>query len=142
MVSKIQFSTYFDRESWHKDGGTLNDKPSLTDESFEPMANINDLIVQMRGVPRTPMGNPTYDMENYSTSDWTFEDWQNQKAVLERKFLHLTSEAKTFFKTPQEFFKYCSNPENYELVKGVGVVERKVLNNPTNIPEVSPEPVE
>lgn len=140
MAGKIKFAIYYDRDSWNKDEGTLNNLPSLTDESFEGLTNINDIILSMGGTPRTPVGQPNYDMGNYDTADWTFEDWQNQKALIERKFLHLNDEAKAFFKTPQEFFKYCSNPDKYELMEGVGIVEKEILNSPTVIPETVGEP--
>lgn len=115
----VKFATYFDRESWIKDNGTVNEMPSLTDESFKAMCEIDQLLLNYRGTPRTPV----YDMNNYETADWTFEDWQNEKARIERKYLHLTSEMKAMFKSPQEFFTYCSNPDNYELTSA-GIVEK------------------
>lgn len=137
MATKIKFATYFDKESYIKDSGTLNSMESLTDQSFKSDADINELILRYQNglAPRTPVRGPVYDINNYETSSWTFEDWQNQKAMIERKFLHLTPEMREFFKTPQEFFEYCSNPDNFELVENVGVVEKEVLNTPQNIPE-------
>ena len=70
--------------------------------------------MHMNGMaPRTPVKEPVYDMNNYETSSWQPEDWLNQKAMIERKFLHLSPEMKAKFVTPANFFKYCSNPENY-----------------------------
>lgn len=120
----MKFRTYFDKESWSKKEGTINNEYSLTDQSFKSMCEIEQLLVNYRGTPRTPV----YDMNNYETSNWTFEDWQNEKARIERKFLHLDDKTKEMFGTPQKFFEYCSNPENYEI-------------KDSKIVEVSPSPV-
>lgn len=117
----MKFATYFDRDSWIKNDGTVNEMESLTDQSFRDMADVNYLLLNYRGTPRTPV----YDMNNYETANWTFEDWQNEKARIERKFNHLTPEAKEYFGTPQRFFEYCSNPNNYELVDGQMVEKPK-----------------
>jgi len=129
----MKFRTYFDKESWSKKEGTINNKYSLTDQSFKSMCEIEQLLVNYRGTPRTPV----YDMNNYETSSWTFEDWQNEKARIERKFLHLDDKTKEMFGTPQKFFEYCSNPENYEIkdskiteVSQLPVVEKPVEPSP------------
>ena len=130
------FRTYFNKDSWSKEKGTINNDYSLTDQSFKSMCEIEQLLVNYRGTPRTPV----YDIDNYDTSKWTFEDWQNEKAKIERKFLHLDDEAKQMFETPQRFFKYCSNPDNYEI-KGNKVIEKPVVpDTPTIIPEVQELP--
>ena len=110
-MGKISFRTYFNKDSWSKEKGTINNDYSLTDQSFKSMCEIEQLLVNYRGTPRTPV----YDMEHYDTSKWTFEDWQNEKAKIERKFLHLTDEEKARFGSPANFFRYCSNPNNYEV---------------------------
>lgn len=133
-----KFATYFDKESWPKHTGTINDDVSLTDQSFKSMCEIEQLLVNYRGTPRTPV----YDMENYETSNWTFEDWQNEKARLERKFLHLDPEMRKKFNSPQEFFKYCSNPENYvldEKGKYIEAPKDPVMDIPTVLPEIKEE---
>lgn len=129
----MKFRTYFDKESWSKKEGTINNEYSLTDQSFKSMCEIEQLLVNYRGTPRTPV----YDMNNYEISNWTFEDWQNEKARIERKFLHLDDKAKEMFGTPQKFFEYCSNPENYEIkdskiveVSQTSVVEESVEQSP------------
>ena len=44
------------------------------------------------------------------------------------------------FGTPQRFFEYCSNPDNYEI-KGNEVIEKPVVPDiPTVIPEVQEVP--
>lgn len=133
----MKFATYFDKGSFPKVNGTVNNMESLTDQSFKSMCEIEQLLVNYRGTPRTPV----YDMDNYVTSNWTFEDWQNEKARLERKFLHLDPEMKSRFNTPQEFFKYCSNPENYILDESGKYIEdpKPVEDIPTPLPEVKPE---
>lgn len=117
-VKKVKFSTYFDKESWIKDNGTENKMESLTDQSFKCDCEITDILVRYGGAPRTPVREPVYDLENYKTSSWTFEDWQNEKAKIERKFLHLDKATREMFGTPQKFFEYCSNPNNYVIEKG------------------------
>ena len=130
------FRTYFNKDSWSKEKGTINNEYSLTDQSFKSMCEIEQLLVNYRGTPRTPV----YDMEHYDTSKWTFEDWQNEKAKIERKFLHLTDEEKVRFGSPANFFRYCSNPDNYEI-KGNEVIEKPVVpDTPTVIPEVQELP--
>lgn len=126
----MKFRTYFDKESWSKKEGTINNDYSLTDQSFKAMCEIEQLLVNYRGTPRTPV----YDMNNYETSSWTFEDWQNEKAKIERKFLHLDDEKKLMFGTPQKFFEYCSNPENYEIKdnKVVEVSQSPVVEKPVD----------
>lgn len=135
-MAKIPFVTYFNKDSWSKEKGTINNEYSLTDQSFKSMCEIEQLLVNYRGTPRTPV----YDMEHYDTSKWTFEDWQNEKAKIERKFLHLTDEEKVRFGSPANFFRYCSNPDNYEI-KGNEVIEKPVVpDTPTVIPEVQELP--
>lgn len=126
-MAKIPFVTYFNKDSWSKEKGTINNDYSLTDQSFKSMCEIEQLLVNYRGTPRTPV----YDMEHYNTSKWTYEDWQNEKAKIERKFLHLTDEEKVRFGSPANFFRYCSNPNNYE-------VESVPETQP--IPELKPSP--
>lgn len=110
----MKFATYFDRESYNKSEPTRFLKPSLTDQSFKSMCEIEALLLNYRANPRTPV----YDLDNYETGRFTFEDWQNQKAIVERKFMHLTEEAKQFFHNdPAEFFKYCTNPANWDKIK-------------------------
>ena len=98
------------------------------------MCEIEQLLVNYRGTPRTPV----YDVDNYKTSSWTFEDWQNEKAKIERKFLHLDDEKKAMFGTPQRFFEYCSNPDNYEFK------DNKVVEKPVEVPQppIIEKPVE
>lgn len=132
----MKFATYFDKESYIKDSGTLNEMESLTDQSFKFDSDINELVLRYQNglAPRTPV-EPRYDMENYSTSSWTFEDWQNEKAKIERKFLHLSPDMRARFGSPQEFFKYCSSPDNYVLTEN-GVEEKPKEDFPTIIPEI------
>ena len=132
----MTFATYFDKESYPKVTGTVNDKCSLTDQSFKSMCEIEQLLVNYKGTPRTPV----YDPDNYDTAHWTFEDWQNEKAKCERKFLHLSVEERERFGDVQTFFKFCSNPDNYQLVdnKYIEVPEDK----PTPLPEVPPVKVD
>ena len=136
----MKFSTYFDKESYIKDLGTVNDMESLTDQSFKSNADINELVLMYQNgmVPRT--GTPRYDENNYETADWTFEDWQNEKAMIERRFLHLTPEMRDYFGSPQAFLEYCSNPGNYELLD-TGMAEKKVVEIPQVISEIQKDPV-
>lgn len=128
-MAKISFRTYFNKDSWSKEKGTINNDYSLTDQSFKSMCEIEQLLVNYRGTPRTPV----YDLENYETSNWTFEDWQNEKAKIERKFLHLTDEEKARFGSPANFFRYCSNPDNYEVES---VPETQPIPEPKPSPEI------
>lgn len=136
----MKFVKYFDKSTYPRLLGTDNNEESLTDQSFKYDSDINELVARYSHglMPRTPVHEPIYDMDNYNTANWTFEDWQNQKALVERKFLHLSPEVRAQFGTPAEFFKYCSNPENYELTPE-GVVEKPqepvVIDTPTTIPE-------
>lgn len=131
-MAKISFRTYFNKESWSKEKGTINNDYSLTDQSFKSMCEIEQLLVNYRGTPRTPV----YDMEHYDTSKWTFEDWQNEKAKIERKFLHLTDEEKSRFGSPANFFRYCSNPNNYEVES---VPETQPIPEPKPSLEATPQ---
>lgn len=131
-MAKIPFRTYFNKDSWSKEKGTINNDYSLTDQSFKSMCEIEQLLVNYRGTPRTPV----YDMEHYDTSKWTFEDWQNEKAKIERKFLHLTDEEKVRFGSPANFFRYCSNPNNYEVES---VPEMQPIPEPKPSPETPPQ---
>lgn len=125
----MKFATYFDRGTYPKVSGTVNDKCSLTDQSFKAMCEIEQLLINYKGTPRTPV----YDMENYDTAHWTFEDWQNEKAKCERKFLHLTPEERQKFGDVATFFKFCANPDNYQLLDGVYQEKPKDV---TTLPEV------
>lgn len=135
-----KFATYWNKESWPKISGTVNNMESLTDQSFKSMCEIEQLLVNYRGTPRTPV----YDMNNHETSSWTFEDWQNEKAKIERKFLHLDDKTREMFGTPQKFFEYCSNPENYILDEEGKYVEalKPEVDIPTLLPEVKSEVID
>lgn len=113
-MATIKFGTYHNRSSWHKDEGTVFVMDSLTDESFRHLVEIDEVMLSMKVAPSVP---PKFDENNYETASWTFEDWQNQKAMLERKFLHLTPEMRAYFVTPQAFLEYCTNPDNYQLLE-------------------------
>lgn len=134
----MKFVKYFDKTTYIKTVGTENNEESLTDQSFVFDADINNLVGQyLNGMaPRTPVREPVYDMNNYETSSWQPEDWHNQKAMIERKFLHLSPEMKAKFVTPANFFKYCSNPDNY-IMTDEGIKEKPKEDYPTIIPEVS-----
>lgn len=113
-MATIKFGTYHNKSSWYKDEGTINQGVSLTDESFRSMVEIDCFVHDSGAKPISPT---RFDMENYETGNWTFEDWQNERAKVERKFLHLTPEMQRYFGNAQEFLKYCSNPDNYELTE-------------------------
>ena len=130
----MEFVKYFDRATYKKHIGTVNPDESLTDQSFMFDADINVLVERYQNgyAPRTPVREPRYDMNNYETSNWTFEDWQNEKAMIERRFLHLTPEMREYFKSPQAFLEYCSNPDNYQLL------DTGMTKKPDPVPEVPP----
>lgn len=128
----MKFSTYFDRKSWFKSKGTINKEESLTDQSFKSMCEIEQLLVNYRGTPRTPV----YDLNNYETSNWSFEDWQNEKAKIERKFLHLDEKTRQQFGNAQNFFRYCSNPDNWNTEKPVEVPTVSTDIPPVEAPQV------
>ena len=129
-MAVIKFGTYYNKSSLHKDDGTMNQGVSLTDESFRSMVEIDAFVYASGAKPVSPT---RFDMENYETANWTFEDWQNERAKVERKFLHLTPEMQQYFGNAQNFLKYCSNPDNYELQKD-GMVAKEDI--PVNIPEI------
>lgn len=133
----MNFVNYFDRKSYRKHKGTINKDESLTDPSFKQDSDINNIIYKhMHGMaPITPVREPVYDINNYETSSWTSEDWLNQKAMIERKFLYLSPEMKAKFVTPANFFKYCSNPDNYIITEN-GIVDKQTVDTPQIIPEV------
>lgn len=133
----MNFVNYFDRKSYRKHKGTVNTEESLTDPSFQRDSDINNIIyMHMNSLaPRTPVKEPVYDMNNYETSAWQSEDWLNQKAMIERKFLHLSPEMKAKFVTPANFFKYCSNPENYIFTED-GIADKQTVETPQTIPEL------
>lgn len=107
----MDFATYYNRDSWHEDAGTEFKEESLTDQSFRLDADINNLLLRHNvATTRTPV----YDMNNYYTAHYTSEDWQNQKARVQRKWLDLTEEEKLKFKSPQAFLRYCVDPKNWE----------------------------
>lgn len=126
----MKFAKYWDKSSWPKSIGTFNENESLTDQSFKSMCEIEQLLINSRATPRTPV----YDMNNHETCRWTFEDWQNEKAKIERKFINLDEETRNMFGNAQNFFRYCSNPENYSIddgkLKEVSPVEPPVIDTP------------
>ena len=138
----MNFVNYFDRKSYRKHKGTVNTEESLTDPSFQRDSDINNIIyMHMNGMaPRTPVKEPVYDMNNYETSAWQSEDWLNQKAMIERKFLHLSPEMKAKFVTPANFFKYCSNPENYIFTEN-GIEEKPESQLPESQQSVQKDPL-
>ena len=132
----MEFVSYFNRNTVNHIG-TQNDEESMTDQSFKYDSDINVMVDKyMHGIaPRTPVREPVYNENNYETANWTFEDWQNQKAMIERKFLHLSPDLQAKFVTPANFFKYCSNPENY-IVTENGIADKQTVETPQIIPEV------
>lgn len=136
----MKFAKYFDKSTWCNPLGTENTDESLTDQSFKYDSDINELVYRYSHglAPRTPVREPVYDMDNYERASWTFEDWQNEKALIERKFLHLSPELQERFKTPAKFFEYATDPKNY-LLTDDGVIEKPKedikIDTPTTIPE-------
>lgn len=129
-MAVTKFGIYHDRKTWVEDEGTINQGVSLTDESFRDMVEIDSFVYASGSKPVSPT---RFDMDNYYTDKWTFEDWQNERAKVERKFLHLTPEMQKYFGNAQNFLKYCTNPDNYELQEN-GVVAKEDI--PVTIPEV------
>lgn len=99
-----KFNTVYERKNKVDDGFTFKE-PSLTDPAYEPLCDINQILLGQN----MPLRTPVFGEEN----DWTFEDWQNEKAMLERRFLGLSDEMKAKFKTPANFLAFCTNPDNF-----------------------------
>lgn len=108
----MKFSNYYDRKSHRKSEPKKFNKCSLTDTSYKLETDIVYQIANMTQETRTPV----YSMTNHIDGKATFEDWQNQVAFVKRKFMNLTKEEKERFGNAQNFLKYCSNPENYEVI--------------------------
>lgn len=102
MVTK--FNTVYDKKVKVDDGFTFKE-PSLTDPAYEPLCDIHQILLGQN----LPLRTPIFGEEK----DWTFEDWQNEKAMLERSFLHLSDEMKEKFKSPANFLAFCTNPDNF-----------------------------
>lgn len=98
-----KFNTIYDRKIIDK--GFEFKEPSLTDPAYASMCDINQILLGQN----LPLRTPVFGNE----SDWEFEDWQNEKARLQRQFLNLDEKTKEKFGTPANFLAYCSNPENY-----------------------------
>lgn len=103
----MKFRTVYDP----LDMGVEFKEESLTDPIYAEMNDIKVLALQQNVAFRTPVYGDEPDM--------TFEDWQNEKAMLNRRWLHLTPEMKEKFKTPSNFLSFCSNPDNFTREDGV-----------------------
>ena len=133
----MKFANYFDKKSWKKDEGTINTMESLTDDSYLEMTDVNAMLMTGRAVPRVPPADK-YNMNNYEIDSMSLDDWVNIKATMERKFLHLSPEAKIMFGSPQAFFKYATNPENYEI-KGGELIEKQDSESSVAVPQIPGE---
>ncbi|MEH1740630.1 hypothetical protein V6948_10580 [Fusobacterium varium] len=100
----MKFNTVYDRKN-KVDDGIVFTEPSLTDPAYEAMCDINQILLGQN----LPLRTPVFGEEN----NWTFEDWHNEKAKLQRNFLQLTPELQKKFGTPANFLAFCSNPDNY-----------------------------
>lgn len=134
-MEKIKFKVLYKE---YEEKGTFNDEPSFCDTSYERGSNINTIMKDL-GITRFEDAIAYANnlaVSNYGEEcDWSFEEAQNIKASIHRKWAHLTPEAKAKFGSPQEFFRYASDPQNYLIEK----VEEKT---PTVLPEPPVEPVE
>lgn len=98
-----KFNTIYDRKK--TDEGFTFQEPSLTDPAYATMCDINSILASQN----LPLNTPVFGTE----SDWEFEDWQNEKARLQRRFLGLDEQTRKKFGSAANFLAYCSNPDNY-----------------------------
>lgn len=98
-----KFNTIYDRKK--TDEGFTFKQPSLTDPAYESLCDINQILLNQN----LPLRTPVFGDEN----NWEFEDWQNEKAKIQRKFLQLDEETRKKFGSPANFLAYCSNPDNF-----------------------------
>lgn len=98
-----------------EDLGTVSEEESLTDQSYREMTDIYYHMLD-----KTPaMLAATGQLGNYGEAfGLSFTDFQDLKAGIERKWLHLTPETKKQFGDPQTFLSYCSDPNNYGIYEG------------------------
>ena len=119
-VLEFKIYTYYDKPR-KNEGLTFDSNNSLTDQDFKMMTDVNYLLEHMAGHSRTPI----YGIQD----NQTFEDWSNEMAMLKRRFMNLSPELQKQFGNPQEFLKWCSNPENYKdnlptIVQGLKTEEQ------------------
>lgn len=103
-----KFNTVYDRKVIDK--GFTFEQPSLTDPAYESMCDINQILLDQN----LPLRAPVFGNE----SEWDFEEWQNEKAKLQRKFLSLDDETRKKFGSPANFLAYCTNPDNFTREDG------------------------
>lgn len=103
----MKFQTYYDRD--YKDKSIEFDpNSSLTDQDFKIQTDIDYLLSHMAGHSRTPL---------YGVQDtMTFEEWNNEMALVKRRFMHLEPEQRLKFGNAQNFLKWCADPDNYREI--------------------------
>lgn len=104
-MAKPKFNTYYERN--FTDEGTTFVEPSCTDETFRNETDIYYLLSRGDMALRTP----NYGVED----DYTYADWQNEVAKMKRRFYQLSEEEQRYFGNAQNFFKFCSDPNNYDF---------------------------
>ena len=104
-----KFNTVYDRKIKVDDGFVFTE-PSLTDPAYEAMCDINQILLGQN----LPLRTPVFGEEN----TWTFEDWHNEKAKIQRKFLQLEPEMQAKFGNPANFLAFCTNPDNFVTEEG------------------------
>lgn len=144
--SVIIFANQYDRTTWTEVPATINDDVVLTDSSFVYACDIEHIMNDFGVTPRTPLtkvrellgssaiDDLTYDLANHLNLDRM--SWENERAIALRKWNNLGSDLKDFFGTPANFYKYCSDPNNYvDEAKGFNVSKPDETTKPVEITE-------
>lgn len=115
--------------------GTSSDLPSLTVQSDTPSADINRIVRSfgvssiVQGVARPPLGNDFYEAFDFQSS--------MNLIVQARESFELMSPATRlrFANDPGLFVEFCSNPDNLDEMRKMG------LAVPAPLPDTPPEPM-
>lgn len=100
-----KFRTYYNADSYRDKPIEFDPNSSLTDQDYKMHTEVEYLLAHMAGQSRTPL----YGVQDNST----FEDWQNEMALVKRRFLNLTPDMQKEFGNAKNFLAWCSDPNNY-----------------------------
>lgn len=117
-------------------------KPSRTKQSFAEEADINTLVRRFNITGQIPQNVRPPLLEDF-TDVFDFHSAQNALVEANRSFMRMPSSVRNRFQNdPAQFVEFCSNPENLEEMRKMGLADpvKTVVESVQKVEIVNPAP--
>lgn len=130
----------YDMNAAGDEDAIFNTEPSLTKQSFAEEADINTILRRFNLTGQLPQNirMPTYaDFED----NITFHDAMNAIVLANTAFMTMPADIRArFHNSPAEFVDFCSDPNNLEEARRLGLVEATDPRATLPTPPAAPAP--